>query len=86
MDFAMYIDHIATLGAAFVAFFAAVLAASAPSKKDLKRLENGTAEISARVARVEGLIKRANEQMKEKRVLEAIEARYTAKSVSLRKR
>jgi len=82
----MYLDHIATLGAAFVAFIAAVLAASAPSKKDLKRLENETAEISARVARVEGLIKRANEQMKEKRVLEAIEARYTAKSVSLRKR
>jgi len=69
-----------------VAFFAAVLAASAPSKKDLKRLENETAEISARLARVEGLIKRANEQMKEKRVLEAIEARYIAKSVSLRKR
>jgi type II secretory pathway component PulM len=86
MDFGMYLNQIAVLVAAFVAFFAAMFAASAPSKKDLKRLENQTAEVSARIARVEGLIKRANEQMKEKRALEAIEARYTAKSVSLRKR
>ena len=80
----MHLDRIAALVAAFLAFFAAMFAASAPSKKDLKRLEKKTAEISARVARVEGLIKRANEQMKEKRIREAIEARYSTKSVNLR--
>lgn len=84
MDFGTYLNQIAALVAAFVAFFAAIFAASAPSKKDLKRLENKTAEISARLVRVEGIIKRANEQMKEKRVRQEIEARYSTKSVNLR--
>jgi hypothetical protein len=86
MDFGIQFDHIETLVAAVLCFFAVLFSGLAPSKEDLKRLQRELAANSARIARLEGIIKRAKEEMKERRAREAIEARYAPKTVSLRER
>jgi hypothetical protein len=71
---------VAAVGAV-AAVVAAVFSALAPSRKDLKRVEENTQETSARVGNVETHIKSVDDRLKEQLARETVEA--AAKKVSI---